>query len=81
VPYAQGSVVPALCSVQKTWLKEELLMEPVRILQLLIEYLNENTVDGEALVSSEDPDGNTNLAEARISWGGGDLFDLRIERV
>jgi hypothetical protein len=56
-------------------------MDPVRILKEIIEYLNEHPVAGEHLVTFEDPEGTEGDAEARISWGGNDLFDIRIERV
>ena len=56
-------------------------MDPVRILQAIVEYLNEHVVDDMALVSFDEVEGTENDAEVRIGYGGKDLFDLRIERV
>jgi len=56
-------------------------MDPVRILQVIDEYLAANPIDDEPLVSADDPDGDDNGAEVRISWGGRDLFDLTIKRI
>jgi hypothetical protein len=61
------------------------MLDPVRILKEITDYLNEHVIeqDGQlmSLVSFEDPEGDEGAAEARISWGGRDLFDLKIERV
>jgi|KBSMisStandDraft_5_1062788.scaffolds.fasta_scaffold2107922_1 hypothetical protein len=56
-------------------------MDPVRILQSLVEHLNENDIDGERLATADDPEGDSETAEVRISWGGKDLFDLTITRI
>jgi hypothetical protein len=56
-------------------------MEPVRILQALVEYMNEHLIDGQSLVSFDEVEGTEGDAEVRVGYGGRDLFDLRIERV
>lgn len=56
-------------------------MDPVRILKEVVDYLNDHLVDGESLVSFDEVEGTEGDAEVRISYGGRDLFDLRIERV
>jgi hypothetical protein len=56
-------------------------MDPVRILQAINEYLVENPIDDERLISADDPEGDEEQATVRISWGGRDLFDLTIVRI
>lgn len=56
-------------------------MDPVRILKLLTEYLEENPIDDESLGSIDEPEGDDESAEVRIGWGGRDLFDLTIKRI
>lgn len=58
-------------------------MEPVRLLQEIVQYLADNNVDEEALVTGE-PEYVEEMeggAEVRISYGGRDLFDITIKRV
>ena len=56
-------------------------MDPVGILQAITEYLANHPINDENLISADDPEGDDNEAEVRISWGGRDLFDLRIKRI
>lgn len=58
-------------------------MDPVRILQVVIAYLNDHEIDDERMITGA-PDEVEEMddgAEVRISWGGRDLFDLTIKRV
>jgi hypothetical protein len=58
-------------------------MNPVRILEVIIEHLNKTAVQGETMLET-DADEIEELedgADVRISWGGKDLFDLTIKRV
>lgn len=59
------------------------MLDPVRILQSLIEHLNENDIEGERMeyMKPEYIEGEEDEAEARINWGGRDLFDITIKRV
>lgn len=81
MPYQEHG--PALHGVLQEIPLKEVLMDPVRILQVIVENLADNPIDDESLVTG-DPEyveEIDNGAEVRVSWGGPDLFDITIKRV